>query len=33
MAPEVKPEHQMTAAHLDTKMGGEKKVEGRQGGR
>lgn len=31
MASEVRPELQMTAVHLETKMGEGKKVEGRQG--
>lgn len=31
MASEVRPEHQMAAVPLETKMGEGKKVEGRQG--
>lgn len=30
MASEVRPEHQMAAVHLETKMGEGEKVEGRQ---
>lgn len=33
MAPEAKPKHHRASAHLKTKMVGEGKVEGREGGR